>query len=1527
MAVKDLETAYSEENINTLVGGIESGQVSLAQIPAHVQAELSMRGVSLPGQQEYSSDEQFDFTEEETPIEFSKEDLRGGTPVKSIQAQGDQFVKAIGLRAHMAGTDVFDEILDFLINQEYQQDAETMLAVEAEKNKQQIREDNEEYLRSYIATTPEGLEEVHELTEDIVFNNAEVSAQSPTSLWLDLFADPAADEAVRQRLLGKMELAQILKDIADNMDITDFIFGAGSALLPFVESYRTWSASGSVFNGEQWVLELANRVRSLNPEERAAAIEYLKTDVLPNMSELRKVGLLEALMAPEGAEDTLDWHWLNPAIDIASILPVGLVGRALKAGDTVAKVASTTASVAADSRVPRVLKEAGNAQEAGKVVAGSIVSRSDEVMSTVNGDVISAVSSALPFRTQKLVPNSTDGISAEVVRNIDTFTERLEGRLREIVEGDVIPLESFVSERTASAIHDDLLRKYQKKVGIDNVEITRDGNKFSIKYDEIDENGKILTAGRVDTYTANLDDLGSFNIEDLSLMDRYFHSPLAAFKGTDLEREARIAQRMDSYQAKLYNEFVKLQRDALRPLTGTAGWKTLTPSGRRRLEELAAVLMKGNLNKEAYTPSQLRSGELGFTLDEQQIEAYYNTRSLMDGFHFVRNAAKRAELEVKGLRNVNLTDDIRQIARPYEDYASASSSLRGSPHTRIHDSETHRVLLKDDIDLEGAYANGKVLVRYEEAVDVGLETKVYYSLVDNHQVTDLPAEVINYTPGYIPQISKDAVYFVKMRAATNVDGKAISATSSSAEVSTVREFDNKADAELWAHLQNLELRKQGVSPDKKLYQALQDSQLERERAASGMGESFSGTGGLYTGKRSTQEILFGLEGRPREMVNSFEAISRNLSALSKYVPRNEWRMGMERQAVVTANRLIGAESGHRFTSFEDLKSAPDTDTGKVIRSMYTQIRDWTGMPTSTELAFQDATRRLIDTSFGKKMPGARRLLLNVRQKDPVGAARATAFQALLGWYNPRQLWIQAQGLAVAASMNILRPDQLVAVTRDQLALHVLQYMRGTPKQIAHVAKFTGMDKGYLEKLYSAWKRSGLEDSVLTNADYAASAAGRGITMDALSRAADQGLFFYRGGELLNRRFSFSTAFREKYGAAKGAFDVDDIGLGEVIDRANNFMLNLGKGNRAAWQRGALSLTFQFNQVTQKSVESVLGLNGNFTTAERWKILAGQIGLYGAAGIPFGTMGAHWLMEMLGYGSQQELEQNVSPEVIKLANEGFIGFVTLAMLGVDLDIGPDSSLAQGIETIIDDLFFEERNFSEMVLGAFGNTSTNFWDGLTTVPKKLSFASVTGSPVDYAKALGSPFLNSISFSRNIDKAIFMHTFEKIINKSGQTILEGPFNAATIAAQAAGFRTRREADYYRGLVQIDSRKEYLNSVSTNMAKLYYQAAALALKNELSDDQIDEIKAVMGTLMYDLNPYEENLVRERVKNILYDTNTLEGKMWDEYRRYNAEGSVNNLIRWNRLLEGNFSQMRNLLQQGGILREGVYDEAQGANN
>ena len=97
--------------------------------------------------------------------------------------------------------------------------------------------------------------------------------------------------------------------------------------------------------------------------------------------------------------------------------------------------------------------------------------------------------------------------------------------------------------------------------------------------------------------------------------------------------------------------------------------------------------------------------------------------------------------------------------------------------------------------------------------------------------------------------------------------------------------------------------------------------------------------------------------------------------------------------------------------------------------------------------------------------------------------------------------------------------------RIQQALALADHME-SEAGIANVAKALGMKPENLMFLKSAWRKSGLKDAVLTTGDYAAAAHGRGIAMDALKRASDKGLLFYRIGEMFNRRVSFVTAFRE-----------------------------------------------------------------------------------------------------------------------------------------------------------------------------------------------------------------------------------------------------------------------------------------------------------------------------------------------------------------------------------------------------------------
>lgn len=1516
---KGFDDAFSPDKVSQIDEGLASGAIREDMIPGHIQGILRDRGsqhfaTSEDAYADQADDYDTEASEDDGLFDFTPEDLNPSRKPSSPQVIGPKFVRGLSLSALAEGDDQFFAALDFMRAGGTDYDPDSVEQAGANLAKEQSIKDNEEILDNFV-TNENDINAVVELAQVVQEENRKIVNADPTRLWLDLNSDVNVEPMLRAEATARMKVGELMGRAAENLS-----FGVGavevlSSFVPFVDTIRQKVETGSVWESEDWAKEMHRRFWSEDPEEQSAAIQELEEEVLPLMLPLRQLEFLEYLsLGSDSSKVPLDWTQFNPILDFgtlgltSAVSGVKAVRQAMAAGNLIRNLKTVNPSAAADLNTAALISKAPEAQEA---TAGSTA------VATIN---------ATPFKAENLVQDATDGLSAQTMRRINDFEAETKEVVDGIISGETALVPGYISDSQKNLIRDNLLTKYQKTEGIDNVTIVSRDNEFHITFDRIDKDGNVVGDPVTEIYTGRLDDLGSFDIKDQSVLDRYFHSPMVAWKETDLATEAMIAQRLDSTQAKIFNELTNMQRRAVAPIIGKFGFGTLNPIRRKQLKELSEVLMKGNQNQEVYTIDQLTSGVLGYKFNDAQVESYFNVRNVMDGLYYLRNHIRRNEEMLKGHRQIEVTGadgkTFPYMIRPYRDKQAAESAIRSTGRKKYFDSEEGDYFDLDTLDLDNLYSNGYTLGMFSEPVDAARKgDKVYFAVVRADEVKDLPMNIIPYTKGYVPQISKNAVYFAKVRSRTSIDGEELTALNPGADTKTVREFDNRTDAEAWVHQQNLEARQRGVSETDEMWLALEDNQLERERAVSGLGHSFGGTGGLFTGARSQDEILFGLEGKPREMVNSFEAISHNLASLAKYSARNEWRLGMEARAVETANELLGTV---RFRSFEELRQAPETDNGRLIKAMYTQIRDWTGMPTSSELAFQNGVRRMLDSAVGKKVPGMKNLLLSVRQSDPVGAMRAGAFHPMLGWFNVRQLWVQAQGAAVALSMNILRPDNLARVMRDQTALMALGHMKGTPKQISMAAKASGVSTDYLTTLYDAWKRSGLEDSVLTTADHAAAMEGKSMSMDMLGRAASGGMLFYRAGELTNRRISFATAFLEQVQKAGGfkKFEMNDKVLGEIIDRTNNFMLNLSKGNRSAWQRGPLSLTFQFNQITQKAAESVLGMNDAFTAAERFKLLAGQVALYGSAGIPLGGLGATILASAMGWDTQAEIEQNMTPEMVKLVNEGFVGWTWLKLFDADSDVSPSSSLAQGIESILDTMLFEETTLLEKLLGASGTVMDRFLLPTMGLPKALALTYIgEGTPIDYAKVVANPFLSTLSSWNNAQKAMFMADHGRITDSQGNDVVRRDFTTGEILSKAlGGFDTRDYSDYFRMNRVLMNRQDYRKKLSAEIVNVYHQAATKAINGTLTDEDIDNVQASIAFLTAGLNQFEMQQVRESVRNSLSDTKNKAHETWTEYRKVFGNGTMNNLIDMRAMVDGNFSQLGNVLTQGGLFRQGTYD-------
>jgi hypothetical protein len=407
------------------------------------------------------------------------------------------------------------------------------------------------------------------------------------------------------------------------------------------------------------------------------------------------------------------------------------------------------------------------------------------------------------------------------------------------------------------------------------------------------------------------------------------------------------------------------------------------------------------------------------------------------------------------------------------------------------------------------------------------------------------------------------------------------------------------------------------------------------------------------------------------------------------------------------------------------------------------------------------------------------------------------FNTLLGFFNPIQLWVQAQGAAVALSMNLTNPARLQKVFRQMNALVIMQHEKGVLNSSLRgkIAKIGGFkDEAELLEAKRLWDKSGMYQSVLSSADVEAAARGFPTTGGALKSFADSGLMFFRTGELFNRRTSFLTALDEAGGVFAAA--KSDALFKQVLDRSNDLILNLGKANRAQWQKGLLSIPTQFMQIQAKTIESVLGLNGAFTKWEARRLLIGQLGLYGSAGV----FGGNWVMRNILSASgvdQVELE-NANPGLVRATSGGLTDWVAY-QLGADITAADRGALLNGMDQTFISFVTEEDSLFNIALGPSSVLPTRFGRAVKQMsPWLVSSQDINGESQitdqdvtdalrrakrDISALATSPLATASQYS----KFRYMSDLGVLPDKNGNLIAapKGGFNPQTEWAALIGFK----------------------------------------------------------------------------------------------------------------------------------------------
>lgn len=385
----------------------------------------------------------------------------------------------------------------------------------------------------------------------------------------------------------------------------------------------------------------------------------------------------------------------------------------------------------------------------------------------------------------------------------------------------------------------------------------------------------------------------------------------------------------------------------------------------------------------------------------------------------------------------------------------------------------------------------------------------------------------------------------------------------------------------------------------------------------------------------------------------------------------------------------------------------------------------------------------------------------ISEADPVQFLRKWfGFYPRLGFFNPKQLFLQAQGIANTALIE--------GADRTIRAMGAAWFMRpvllhGDEKMLDAMAKkaveynkswtVDEFKESYKALMRSGWWRIGGEQ-----ADRHAVLGGE-LFSSGIERAADKSLVFFRMGERANRLTAWNAAYL-RWKAANPLVELDDRGIAEILDRADLLTLNMNKKSRAIWQTGPIAVMTQFWTAQHRLWDLTIGRR--LTDAERKRLIIGQVALYGApvaataSVVPFYPVHKELKEEL------REAGYDVNDDMLaKIAVDGIPQTMLHSIFGVDVPFADEYGLS-GI-SLFKDIWDQQKNVMEIFGGAAGST---MWQSLEAFsPLGTALVNIGNGSYPLTTDDFTPILQIPSTASNLTQSWYIFNQGEYFLKNGQ------------------------------------------------------------------------------------------------------------------------------------------------------------------
>lgn len=582
---------------------------------------------------------------------------------------------------------------------------------------------------------------------------------------------------------------------------------------------------------------------------------------------------------------------------------------------------------------------------------------------------------------------------------------------------------------------------------------------------------------------------------------------------------------------------------------------------------------------------------------------------------------------------------------------------------------------------------------------------------------------------------------------------------------------------------------------------------------------------LHSTLASEQGTLFELS--TDSFMSPFEAMKISMNDLTNVNVMNDYKIRSARDYVQQFGHLLDHQPGDFQTNglkfILEPKYLRNADPGEVasaeaIRKSILSMWNHTTVVDRIVTGYKERLIRSLRDKFGDGVAEwvDDKALPAIQGTDQF--LRGFAFHTKMGFFNPKQLFLQASTVAnvwaIAGPKNGSRALMLMTPLRAGLYASSDELLKGIG---AKLSKTMGITPEQYVELVQAYRRSGF-DMVGNDFAYIEDLKPPGWTTNKFVKGAnkilDAGRTPFNFGERITRSAAFAAAYLERSGTIGAkALSRDDEAW--ILWRAKALTGSMSKESTSVMQKGWSGVVTQFFGYQMRLMEQMLGIDGKLTVGERARLFGMMGFLYGVPVAASMTIGVAPLRTML---KDWMAENNIDttntafdPFIDGFAST-FIKMLTGSEFNVSERYGPN-----GINTFYD-LIKGDATMTDLLAGAGGGL---MWDTLVTYDPIMKWfgASMRAGDVTSYQITAQDWMDVAQQITTVNNAVKIWNainLGKWITRN-QNVLTDVKPLEALISGVLGVDPERVSDMFNQITAMDNIKQKQQDAMSEMVKDY--------------------------------------------------------------------------------------------------------------